>query len=327
MVENGTDAILGAEPIVLQPTHLGTSALASETLEQRAHAHLETHSWMHQWETLTVLLNLINRTELWGKSSIDCIAARARLKNWRRLMTLGPSMLRALVWNRERPTEWVLQVRKDLEALACQVTGHVTVEKLSRTAFKSTDAQWDTVVRELFWDTSCVDPVRHVDTVTSISITCTEWIGTTGEMRQFMVVKALLRHQRMKHGFRNPMRCFADDDGVCGACGTNFRTRLRLLDLLSDSRRTHCRDVCNRVTVTKLSIERVEELDELDRVARTSARQKRAPACDCTVACLELEWKCSWKVDMLSVNHTSLMRVESFLVTSLTSSAKKNSGE
>ena len=34
MVENGTDAILGAEPIVLQ---------------QGAHARLETHSWMHQW--------------------------------------------------------------------------------------------------------------------------------------------------------------------------------------------------------------------------------------------------------------------------------------
>ena len=60
---------------------------------------------------------------------------------------------------------------------------------------------------------------------------------------------------------------------VCGACGTNFRTRLRLLDHLSDSRRTHCRDVCDSGTVTKLSNERVEELDELDRVARTSARQ------------------------------------------------------
>ena len=36
---------------------------------------------------------------------------------------------------------------------------------------------------------------------------------------------------------------FADDDGVCGACGTNFRTRLRLLDHLSDARRTHCRRV------------------------------------------------------------------------------------
>ena len=182
-------------------------------------------------------------------------------------------MLRALIRNKGRPTEWALQVRKDLEALACQVSGHVTVAELSRTALNSTDAQWDTVVRELCWDMSCVDPVRHLDTITSTSITCAECIGTTGEMRQFMSVEALLCHQRMKHGFKNPMRFFADEGGVCGACGTNFRTRLRLLDHLSDARRTHCRDVCNSGTVTKLSNERVGEFNELDRVARTSARK------------------------------------------------------
>ena len=163
-----------------------------------------------------------------GEQSIDCIAARARLEYWRRVMTSGPSMLRALIWKKGRPTEWALQVRKDLEALACQVSGHLTPEEMSRMAINLTDAQWDTVVRELFWDTSCVDPVKHVDTITSSSITCTECIGTTGETRQCMSVKALLCHPRTKHGFRNPMSFFADDDGVCGACGTNFRTRLRL---------------------------------------------------------------------------------------------------
>ena len=56
-------------------------------------------------------------------------------------------MLRALKRNKERPTDWALQVRKDLEAFSCQVSGHVTVEELSRTAINSTDAQWDTVVR------------------------------------------------------------------------------------------------------------------------------------------------------------------------------------
>ena len=64
-----------------------------------------------------------------------------------------------------------------LGGMACQVTGHVTVEELRHTALNSTDAQWDTVVRELFWDTSCVDPVRHDDTITSSSITCTDCIG------------------------------------------------------------------------------------------------------------------------------------------------------
>ena len=78
--------------------------------------------------------------QMLGEPSIDCTAARARLKYWRRVMTLGPSMLRTLVWNKGRPTEWALQMHKDLEALACQVSGHVAVEELRRTALKSTEA-------------------------------------------------------------------------------------------------------------------------------------------------------------------------------------------
>ena len=41
MAENGTDAILSAEPIVLQFARLGSLALAFETLEQGALARLE----------------------------------------------------------------------------------------------------------------------------------------------------------------------------------------------------------------------------------------------------------------------------------------------
>ena len=120
-------------------------------------------------------------------------------------------------------------------------------------SINSTDAQWDTVVRELFWDTSCVDPKRHVDTITSSSITCTECIGTTGETRQFMSVKALLCHQRTKHGLG--IQCV-------------FSVMMTCKEM-----RVQCRDVCDGGTVTKLCNERVEELDELGRDARTAARQ------------------------------------------------------
>ena len=88
--------------------------------------------------------------QMLGEPSIDCIAARARLKYWRRVMKSGPPMFRALVWNMGRPTKCALQVREDLEALACQVPGQPTLEELSRTAINSTDVQWDSVVRELF---------------------------------------------------------------------------------------------------------------------------------------------------------------------------------
>ena len=43
-------------------------------------------------------------------------------------------------------------------------------------------------------------------------------------------------------------------------------------DQLSDARRTRCRNVCNGGTLTKISNEREEELDELDRFALSAAR-------------------------------------------------------
>ena len=42
-------ALMRSLVIVLQFVHLGSSTLAFETLEQCAHARLETHNWMHQW--------------------------------------------------------------------------------------------------------------------------------------------------------------------------------------------------------------------------------------------------------------------------------------
>ena len=102
---------------------------------------------------------------------------------------------------------------------------------------------------------------------------------------------------------------------VCaGACGTNFRTRLRLLHHLTDARRTHCRDVFNSGTETKLSNERGWGTRWVGQSC--FCETEWAFACDCTVASLEFEWTCSWKVDLLSVNHACLTRVESFLVTS-----------
>ena len=47
-------------------------------------------------------------------------------------------------------------------------------------------------------------------------------------------------------------------------------------------------------------------------------------ACDCSVVSLGFEWTCSWKVDLLSVNHACVSRVEPFFVSfALTSSTNK----
>ena len=231
-----------------------------------------------------------------GEPSVDCIAASARLKYWRRVVTSGPSMLRALVCNRGRPTEW--QVRKDLEALTRQATEHDT-DELCCAARRSTDAQWDAAARELFRHSWCVDLEMHADTITTSSVTCAECLGTGGEMRQFRSVKALLCHQHMKHGVRNPMRFFAED-GVCGACCTNFRRRLRLLDHLSIRG--------DRAAETRVSRDSAETLFGTSRGTRQTGqgcshfcKAKRTLARDCTVAGFEVEWMRSWEVDFVDV--------------------------
>ena len=160
-----------------------------------------------------------------GEPSIDCIAARVRLKYWRRVMTSGPSMLRALKWNKGRPTEWA----------SAQRLGGIGLPSFLACHSGRAEPHCSQFDRCAVGIQLCVSfsGTRRV----LISITCTECIGATGEMRLFISVKALLCHQCM--------------ETWCGACGTNFRTRLRLLDHLSDARRTHCRDVCNSGTVTK----------------------------------------------------------------------------
>ena len=65
--------------------------------------------------------------------------------------------------------------------------------------------------------------------------------------------------------------------------------------------------------MAKLSNERVEELDELDKGCSHCCETEWAFACACTVASLENEWTCSWKVDLSSVNHSCLVAWNRFL--------------
>ena len=168
--------------------------------------------------------DFINRTGL-ADPSIDCIAAKARLKILATL-TSGPSMLRPLVWNRGRPSGLCKCAR---------TWGRWLARQQGMTRWTSCAAQLagrqmhnGTQLCASFSETHRVLIRRGMPTRsrTTSSITCTGWRGTGGEMRQVMSVKALLCHQRMK-----PIR-FLDEDGVCGACGTNFTGSLCLLDHL-----------------------------------------------------------------------------------------------
>ena len=97
--------------------------------------------------------------------------------------------------------------------------------------------------------------------------------GLCQDQPGFKSSKALMTHQRIVHKMRTQMRYFADGDGVCKICGICFRSRLRLLAHLTDSRRPGCSSAIISQQLQPLSESRVAELDAIDRVARTEARR------------------------------------------------------
>ena len=72
-------------------------------------------------------------------------------------------------------------------------------------------------------------------------------------------------------------------------------------------------DVCNGGTVTKLSNERVEELDELDRNARTAARQRGHSHVIAQLPALSSNGRLVGRVDLLSANRACLDKWNRFL--------------
>ena len=108
--------------------------------------------------------------------------------------------------------------------------------------------EWKDATSNIFWDESAADPSVEIvgagGSVLSAQICCCFACVAGDEERsaapQFKSLKALQSHQRVKHGIRSPMRFFASGSGVCPACHTNFRQRLRLLAHLCDSRRPIC---------------------------------------------------------------------------------------
>ena len=90
MVENGTDAILGAEPFALQFAHLGSSALALRLNRVDMRVLRRIAGCINGVDTDGVgQPHHSNRAvrQMLGEPSIDCIPARARPKYWRRVMT------------------------------------------------------------------------------------------------------------------------------------------------------------------------------------------------------------------------------------------------
>ena len=80
-----------------------------------------------------------------------------------------------------------------------------------------------------------------------------------------------MSHCRAKHGVRNAIIEHIGDIGVCPICSTNFITRLRLISLLSDSRRARCRVQVMSGSYPKIPPDELARLNEADREIRKLA--------------------------------------------------------
>ena len=88
----------------------------------------------------------------------------------------------------------------------------------------------------------------------------------------FACSRALHMHCMKLHAIRSIFRYYADADGVCPICSSDFLTRLRLISHLSDPRRTKCS--VHLHLVTKLTEARVEELDQHDRYLKQASKKQ-----------------------------------------------------
>jgi len=125
--------------------------------------------------------------------------------------------------------------------------------------------------------------VNLVSEVSFIDSVCDECVREAESLRGFRCErcprklfksqKALWVQERVVHKTRTEMRWYADSSGVCPICETNFRSRFGLLAHQNDRRRPRCASEILYRKLPKLSEERVDELDLLDRRVRTDARR------------------------------------------------------
>ena len=139
-------------------------------------------------------------------------------------------------------------------------------------AMVSDPQRWANAVRCIFFTESQCDLGTGVvfdESTPVVSFACSMCSSA------FASDKALQSHARTKHGVKVPQRLFCLPDGTCQACGTYFRSHLRLLPHLCDSRRTGCWDrICASPTIfSKLSKGDCAKLDCTDNVKRREARR------------------------------------------------------
>ena len=127
---------------------------------------------------------------------------------------------------------------------------------------------WHDIAHAFFFTVSVLDGHARIDGTSSLSYTCGICSKSVSTRR------AQLQHQRMSHGWRDPINKFIDGSGVCPCCKSVCFTRLRVLAHVTDKRRKKCRDTLLLGSIIPpLPPKEIDRLDDFDRDARNEFRK------------------------------------------------------
>ena len=220
--------------------------------------------------------------------SVDCVLRCKRLVYFGRVVRQGPTELHSLL----APCPplprlpWVQLVLEDLQCLwrmsaLCSGLPDPSESFAPWVQFiAESPARWSHSVNCIFFVESVCDLGTPVLPPTSSPIASFKCDLCNCA---FASDRALRSHRRAKHGTRVSQRLYCLADGTCQVCGTRYRSRLRLLAHLCDSRRTRCWEaICARpASYVKLSDSECSRLDSIDNDLRHEARRcghSHAPA-------------------------------------------------
>ena len=137
-------------------------------------------------------------------------------------------------------------------------------------------SKWERCVSSIYYTYSVCDKFAspEVSSLSNNIHVCMQCApDAKGDFPAWPSIKALESHTRAKHKSRTVWREYVGADGVCPACKSNFKSRLRCIAHLSDKRRTKCSALLLSGAYTKLSAETVSQLDLHDRESRKLAQR------------------------------------------------------
>ena len=207
--------------------------------------------------------------------SIDCLIRRRRLIYLSRMLRSDVVSLQALLQCRDKNDAllpWATIVIQDFSVLTKALPRifqemsdpDISPDTLCRIA-RDQPREWKNIVG------------RYVQFYDDIHSSQAENVGTsTGHTcdrcaRSFATLKALLAHQRKKHGDTCAVNNYIGDVSICPMCLTDFHSRVRLITHLSDTR---VRSKARRTSCNAMFLASKPPLVEQDVLERCTARDR-----------------------------------------------------